>query len=240
MGRNPRILYGLGAIGLGIVGFVTGDFALQWQPVPSDIPQHDALAYLSALLLVAGGAGCLWPRTSAWAAFSLGLMFALWVVLLHMPNALADGSKVAAWNPVAESWALSLGGLAGWAVERRADLAAPARRLFGIGPVIFGLAHFGYAAFTASMVPAWLPPGQLFWAYLTGAGQLAAGLSLISGVASRLAATLLAAMYATFVVVLHVPRVIADPASRLEWTMLLIALSLTGAAWIVRTAAKGP
>jgi len=143
---------------------------------------------------------------------------------------------------VAELSALSLGGLVGWAAEHRPASAERGRRLFGLCAVIFGLAHFGYAKFTASMVPAWLP-APLAWAYLTGVGHMAGGLALIAGVLSRLAATLLAAMYATFVLILHLPRVIADPTSRLEWTMLCIALSLTGAAWIVRSSvgsAKAP
>jgi uncharacterized membrane protein YphA (DoxX/SURF4 family) len=235
---RTRTIYGLGGIGLGVLSLLSADFAFQWQPVPKDIPFHAALAYLSGALLMAGGVACLWRRSSAWGALGLGLMFAVWVVALHMPNALADGAKVASWNAVAEAWALSLGGLASWATEKRPDLAAPARRLFGIAPVIFGLAHFGYAGFTASMVPAWIPPGQLFWAYLTGAGQLSAGLSLISGVLSRLAATLLAAMYAVFVLALHAPRVAAAPTNRFEWTMLCIALTLTGAAWMIRDSAR--
>jgi uncharacterized membrane protein YphA (DoxX/SURF4 family) len=103
--------------------------------------------------------------------------------------------------------------------------------------VIFGLAHFGYARFTASMAPGFYP-APLFWAYLTGACQMAGGLALISGVLPRLAATLLAAMYAVFALTLHLPRVIAAPDERIEWTMLFIALSMTGAAWIVRSAVK--
>ena len=233
MRGNPCILYGLGALGLGLTGFVTGDFALQWQPVPKDIAFHAPLAYLSAGLLVLGGLACLWPRISAWGSLGLGVMFAFWVVALHLPGALANADKIGAWNAPAESWALSLGGLAGWALAKRPDLAAPARRLFGLGPVIFGLAHFGYAQFTASMVPAWLP-ARLAFAYITGMGQMAAGLSLISGILSRLAATLLTAMYATFVLILHLPRVVGAPGERIEWTMLFIALSLTGAAWNVR------
>lgn len=85
------------------------------------------------------------------------------------------------------------------------------------------------------MIPRWIP-FPLFWAYVTGCGHVAAGLSLVSGIAVRLASTLLAAMLACFVILLHIPRVLADPASRIEWTMLAIAMSLTGAAWIMRTA----
>jgi hypothetical protein len=44
-----------------------------------------------------------------------------------------------------------------------------------------------------------------------------------------------AAMCASFVVLLHIPRVLAAPASQLEWTMLCISLAITGAAWVIRS-----
>ncbi|MBU1375695.1 MAG: DoxX family membrane protein [Alphaproteobacteria bacterium] len=234
---QTRFVYGLGAVGLGVLGLMVGDFALQWQPVPKDIAFRTELAWLSAALLIVGGLATIWRRTSALGSLSLGLMYGVWVVALHLPVALADASQIASWSAVAEALALSLGGLVGWAAVARPDLAPIGRRLFGLAPVIFGLAHFGYAKFTASMVPVWLP-APLVWAYLTGVGHMAGGLALIAGVQARLAATLLALMYAAFAVLLHLPRVIAAPDSRIEWTMLLIAISLTGAAWNVREPRK--
>lgn len=234
MGLNRNSLpYGLGALGLGVLGFATGDFALQWQPVPAGIALRPELAWLSAGLLALGALAAIWRRTSAPGRLGLGLMYGVWVVALHMPTALAKASEVASWNAVAEALALSLGGFVGWAAIRRPNLAPMGRRLFGLCPVIFALAHFGYAKFTASMVPAWLP-APLFWAGFTGACHLAGGLALIAGVVPRLAATLLALMYGGFALILHLPRVIAAPDQRIEWTMLFIAVSLAGAAWLVR------
>lgn len=237
MGLNRNTLpYGLGAVGLGVLGLVVGDFALQWQPVPKDIPAREALAWLSAVLLIAGGLATIWRRTSAWGALGLGAMYGVWVIALHLPTALAGKpNDIGSWNAVAEALALSLGGLVAWAAMRRPDLAPTGRRLFGLCAVIFALAHFGYAKFTASMVPGWLP-APLFWAYFTGACHLAGGLALVAGVIPRLAATLLAAMYGLFSLILHLPRVIAAPGERIEWTMLFIALSLAGAAWNLREA----
>lgn len=230
------LIYGLGAIGLGAVGFAVGDFAMQWQPVPKDMPGREALAYLSGALLVTGGLAAIWSRTAAWGALALGVMYGVWVLLLHLPNALTNKpNDIAAWNPVAELAALAVGGLVAWAVGRRPELAERGVRLFGVWPLIFGLAHFGYAKFTASMVPGWLP-APLFWAYLTGVCHIAGGLALICGMLPRLAATGLAAMFAVFALVLHLPRVIAAPDVRIEWTMLFIAVSMTGAAWVVRQA----
>jgi uncharacterized membrane protein YphA (DoxX/SURF4 family) len=239
MGLNRKTLpYGLGAVGLGVLGLAVGDFALQWQPVPKDIAFRTELACLSAALLIVGGLAAAWKRTSALGSLGLGVMYAVWVVALHLPITLADASQIASWNAVAEALALSLGGLVAWAAAARPDLAPAGRHLFGLCAVVFALAHFGYAKFTASMVPAWLP-APLFWAYFTGVSHLAGGLALIAGVVPRLAATMLAVMYGSFALILHLPRVAAAPEARIEWTMLFIATSLAGAAWAVRPERKG-
>jgi uncharacterized membrane protein YphA (DoxX/SURF4 family) len=109
-----------------------------------------------------------------------------------------------------------------------------ARLMAGAFALMFGSVHFHYLDGTAAFVPAWIPPGTHFWAAATGAGYLAAGLALLSGVQARLAATLTCLMMATFVLLLHLPRVIAHPELRVEWIMIAVASTLTGAAWLVR------
>jgi len=235
------IPYALGALLLGILGFVTGDFALQWQPVPAGVPLRVPLAYLSAAVLVAGGSAVLWRKTLRVGALVLGLFYGIcWVVLLQLPRVLAHLSDVSVWLGFGESLTHACGGLVAWAMydtdaSRRRLVVRVLRVAFGACLLIFGLSHFVYAQFTATMIPSWLP-APFFWVYLTGSGHLAAGVSMISGVLTRLAATLVAAMLACFVVLLHLPRVLAAPTSRVEWTMLGVATSLTGAAWIIRTA----
>ena len=53
---------------------------------------------------------------------------------------------------------------------------------------------------------------------------------MLRGVAMPLAAWVEAMMMCAFVVLLHVPRVLAAPNSRLELTMLAVAVMLTGVA----------
>lgn len=237
MGKFGVRFYGLGAIFLGIVGLVWADFAMQWQPVPKDIPLRLPLAYLSAAALLLAGAAVQARRSAMFGAAALALMYLAWVVLLHGPRVAGHPTNIGAWNGVAEISALAAAGLVGFASlsshPHAAALSRAGQLIFGLCPLVFGLAHFTYADFTASMAPAWIPPNQLFWAYVTGACHLAAGLAILSGVHAKLAARLLSAMFAGFVILLHAPRVSADPANRLEWTMLAIALSLTGAAWTV-------
>ena len=233
--NRDGVIYGLGVIALGLIGLAFGDFALQWQPVPKDLPAHHLLALFSAATMLALGLAVLWRGTARPAAVGLALAYLGWVAL-HGPATLAEPASIASWLGVAETLSLSVGGLALFAMlaERPSQrLRLAARLLYGLCPLVFGLSHFAYAGFTASMIPGWIPY-PLFWAYATGCCHLAAGLAILFGVAPRLAATLLATMMGCFVVMLHLPRVMASPDSQLEWTMTAVALSLTGAAWALR------
>jgi uncharacterized membrane protein YphA (DoxX/SURF4 family) len=226
---------------LGVIGLVFGDFALQWQPVPKDLPAHHALALASAAVMLVLGVGVLWSRAARIASAALAVVYLGWVAL-HGPDTAAAPASVASWLGVAETLSLSAGGLALFVMSAQPPndrLRLAARLIYGLCPLVFGLSHFAYADFTAKMVPGWIPY-PLFWAYATGVGHLAAGLAILFGVVPRLAATLLTAMMASFVVLLHIPRVMAAPDSHLEWTMTAVALSLTGAAWALRQSLPPP
>ena len=58
-------VYGLGALALGVIGLVWGDFALVWQPVPQGLPGRTALAYAVAAALALAGAALNFKRTAA-------------------------------------------------------------------------------------------------------------------------------------------------------------------------------
>ena len=229
-------LYGFGALLLGAVGLYFHDFALQWQPVPAGIDARAWLANLSGLLLIIGGSAILSRRGERGGALLLASFYWLWMFVLNLPLAIKSFTHIGAWNSPAEIAFLAAGGTALVATSAgrlRGTLSLVARIVAGVCAIVFGLAHFNYAEFTASMVPSWIP-GKLFWAYATGAGHLAAGLALVSGIRSRLAVTLLAGMMGSFLVLLHLPRVIAAPDQHVEWVMLAIASSLTGAALLIR------
>jgi uncharacterized membrane protein YphA (DoxX/SURF4 family) len=239
--NRDGVPYGLGAMALGIIGLVFGDFALQWQPVPKDLPGHHALALFSAAVMLVLGLGVLWSRTTRPASAGLAVVYLVWVAL-HGPDTAAAPASVGSWLGPAETLSLSVGGLALFAMSTQPPderLRLAARLVYGLCPLVFGLSHFAYADFTAKMVPGWIPY-PLFWAYATGTCHLAAGLAILFGVVPRLAATLLTAMMGGFVVLLHIPRVIAAPDSHLEWTMTAVALSLTGAAWALRQSLPPP
>lgn len=230
--------------GLGFVCLAFQDFALQWQAVPEWLKLIPYAAIISALWLIVTGVALVVRRLAFPGAISATVMFGVWALLFHGPLVALQPAQIYLWLGVGETGCLMAAGLALVGIDMQnavsgARLRLGARIVFGLCAVVFGLSHFAYAEITAKMVPAWLP-FPLAWAYLTGAGHLAAGLALISGVRAQLAAGMEVAMCAAFVVLLHLSRVIAEPTSQVEWTMLCVALSISGAAWVIRTYATTP
>jgi uncharacterized membrane protein YphA (DoxX/SURF4 family) len=230
-----RIALAASMLGLGLLGFVSGDFALNWQPVPAWVPGRTLLAYLTAALFVVLSAGLLIDRYKHSFAIASAAAFLVWALLLHGPGVVMDPLSILPWLGLTERLEVAAGALLlaatqvpGTVFAQRAMLVG--RIAFGACLPVFGLSHFAYAQFTADMIPAFIP-AHLFWAYLCGAGHIAAGVALLSNVLTRIAAIAFAAMVSSFVLLLHIPRVIAAPGSRAEWTMLVIATTISGAAW---------
>jgi len=97
---------------------------------------------------------------------------------------------------------------------------------------VFGLAHLFYLKPTADFVPAWLPPGQVFWAYATAAGHFAAGAAILSGIAARIAAVLLTAMFVCFGILVHAPNLFNDP-THFNWAANAMNFALIASAWVI-------
>jgi uncharacterized membrane protein len=71
----------------GIQHFVYSDFVTTL--VPAWMPEQGFWTYFTGVALMAGGAGLLVPRTARLAASLSALMVFLWVLLLHIPRAVA-------------------------------------------------------------------------------------------------------------------------------------------------------
>jgi uncharacterized membrane protein len=94
---------------------------------------------------------------------------------------------------------------------------------------VFGTEHFTDTTDIATMVPSWIP-AHTFWVYLVGVALLAAALSIAVKVQSSLAATLLGAMFISFVVLMDMPAALAEPHNRFSWTLALRELAFASGA----------
>jgi uncharacterized membrane protein YphA (DoxX/SURF4 family) len=235
-------IYGLAAVALGLVGLVWGDFAAVWQPVPKELPGRTALAYAVAIALSIAGLALQWRRSAGLGALTLTALYTLGVLLLHVPRIIAHSSAFVTWSGIAEQLALVAAGLVAYAYCAQLEAAGAARLLkigrliFGVCLIVFGLAHLVYLAPTAEFVPAWLPPGQTFWAYATAAGHFAAGIAILSGILARTAARWLTAMFVVFGILVHAPTIFTDPHTHFNWAANAINFALIGSAWVIAAA----
>jgi len=242
--RLDRVSLAFGLIGLGILSLVYGDFALQWQPVPAWVPARQLLAYASGAVLLGAGAGLLSTRTAVPSSRVLLVYALLWLVLLKLPEVAAAPLVEVNWLGAGEiavilagSWVL-FASLRAQQDSAKPDLAIGdramriARFLFAIALIPIGLSHFVYSAATIGFVPKWLPY-RAGWAYLGGAGHIAAGLGVLFGVYPFLAATLEAAMIGVFTLLVWLPAVIAAPTDRLSWTGMFMSWLIGAGAWVV-------
>jgi uncharacterized membrane protein len=242
-----HFLLAVGFAGLGILSLLSGDFALNWQPVPLWVPWRSQLAYFSGVVLLACGVGLLLKRSAWLSALTLTIDVLIWLLVLQIPRVAAHPSSESTWLGFSENLVLVAGGWTllislGASDDRSTnpvvseDSVRVARFLFAASLPLIGLSHFVYSQLTAAMVPTWLP-NRVALAYLTGVAHMAAGVGLLLGVLPRLASTLEATMLSLFTLLVWVPRVVAAPASRAEWTAMLVSAALTGAAWVVARSA---
>lgn len=114
------------------------------------------------------------------------------------------------------------------------SLLLAGRILFAIPFLVFGINHFRFADMMASMVPI---PGGAIWVYITGAAQILAAVSFISGKQMRLAGILSALLMLIYAFAIHLPGLMAagnDMAAGVaSMSSLLKDLGLGGGALIL-------
>jgi uncharacterized membrane protein len=241
--RAGHLVYGPAVAGFGVLCLIAGDLGYVFQPVPRWMPLQAWLAYASGAVMLAGGLALLARATMRRAAVVLAIHFAVWLLVLNLPNALGKPGVIGNW----EGCGLNMMVLAGaWLLLARSEPlpAGRAARLFGAsgvrlarsvyaaGAPLVGLAHFLNAREATVYVPAWFPL-QIGWVYLTGAAHIAAGLAILFGVLPGLAAVLEAAQITGFVLIAHVPAVYDAPRDRVQWAQLVYAVAIAAAAWLV-------
>jgi uncharacterized membrane protein len=234
-----RQAFGLSMALLGVVGLIIGDW-LSGQAAPKAMPDRAAWSYVPNALIVLSGAAIVWRRTAAWGAAALGLYYGVVVVLLLGGRLILRNLGVyGAYSSEAEQLAVAAAAVIVWAGLARPDsvladrLTRVAQIAFGLCAVLFGGAHFAYMNLTAPLVPAWLPPSQVFWGYATGVFHILGGLAIIANVRARLAALLLAVMYAAFTPLVHIPNLAAHPHDHFIWNESTVNVVLAACAWVV-------
>ncbi len=240
-----QLLFGIAIVALGVENLTCAHLGLTDPGVPW-FPVNPFFGYVNGLALSATGLSIAAKLHARLMAMLLGYLFLWYVLSLELPLLVAHPGDWTAYGVLFE--ALALGASAWTFVQTQPPDSSRWERvlgkvtvsgpyLFAMSLIVFGSIHFVVARFIASLIPAWIP-GSLFWTYLTGTALIAAAISITIRRLNQWAGFLLGVMFLLWVVLLHAPRVAADPHSADEWSSAFIALGMCGGSWIVASHAQ--
>ena len=223
-----RHLFGVAAAAFGLITLVWHDYNGWHQP--------RYLVYAAAVALIFGGAAIQFRRTAkpgALVLVAINLVFALRCV----PGIVAAPRVYNSWGNFFEQFSLVVGAAivsallaSAWSAQ---SLNLLARILFGLCTASFTLEQAFYLHPTASLVPKWLPPNQMFWAVATTVFFALAAVALLSNRMALLASRLLTLMLELFGLIVWVPLVLSVPHSHSNWSEITETFAIAGAAWIL-------
>jgi uncharacterized membrane protein YphA (DoxX/SURF4 family) len=229
----------LAAISFGVCALVWHDFNT-WQQVRAlgNLPHRATLVCIAAAIEIAGGLAIQWRRTARAGAIALGAIYLIFA-LLWVPFIIKTPRTYDPYGNFFEQFSLVSGALIVYGSVGSSDSARAGKLArigyfsFGICVLSFTLEQLFYLSGTASFVPKWIPPGQMFWAIATAIAFALAAIALLSGSSALLASRLLTAMIVGFGLLVWLPAAFADPHQLFNWAGNAENLAIAGSAWIV-------
>lgn len=237
--RLGHHVFGLAAIAFGLIGLLWHEFNT-WQQIQplGYVPHREILACIVAVIEILGGVAIQWKRTAGPGAVILGVTY-LAFALLWVPFIVATPLVYDRWGNFFEQFSLVSGALIVFASAGGNDSVRSARTakvgyiFFGVCVISFTLEQLFHLGGTASFVPKWIPPGQMFWAVATTIAFALAAIAILSGRLALLASRLLTLMIILFGLLIWLPAAFADPHKMINWAGNAENLAIAGSAWIV-------
>ncbi|MCF0069459.1 DoxX family protein [Dyadobacter sp. CY261] len=225
--KTGHVFYGVAMIVYGVQQFLYGDFrAVQVPAWQSKLPFLPFWAYVTGAGLILAGLGIIAGKKVREIALVLGYSFLLLLFLVHVPfQIFAEpyNLHLAVWTNALKDLALAGGALviAGTFPQEKhiaqPDFTRKLTRIIPFGPMLFsitmtsfGIDHFLYAERLSDIVPAYLPD-RVFWMYFTGVVLIGAGFAITMNIRRGVIALLFSITLALWILLLHIPRAIADP-----------------------------
>ena len=240
-----RSFVGLATAASGVLQLATGDFVRLVRKLPAWVPAPSAWAYVSGIVLILIGLAILSGRRTRLAASVLAALIVLVVMLLYTPAVASNPWAGFMWTAPLKAFALVGGAviLAARGPDEPTETSTLVRTTAKVEPlaavflsaflVVCGMQHFAYRNFVATLVPSWVPGGQMFWTYFAGVALIAGGAGILVPRTARLAALLSALMIFLWVPMVHIPRALFDPGTAGETAGVFEALAISGVALLV-------
>jgi uncharacterized membrane protein len=190
------------------------------QGVPSWMPGRLFWAYFVGLALIAAAISIAVQRYVRLSATLLGIMFFLFVLLIHLPNLATNPKDRIVLAVVLRDTAFS-GGAFALAAQGRKWMVTLGRIAIAIPVVVFAVEQFLHPEFVPVVplqmsTPAWIPFAP-YWGYLAGAVMLPAGAAMLVNRQCREAAAAVGALVIVLLGCIYLPILVrAKPADMIE------------------------
>jgi uncharacterized membrane protein len=176
------------------------------QGVPPWMPGRLYWAYFVGIALIFGALSIVLTMQVRLTGTLLGIMFILFVLMIHVPNVAANPKNRIFWALVFRDLCFAGGG---WCLAGRIAIG---RFCIGIPLLVFAAEHFLHPEFVpgvplGKMIPAWVPYPPAI-GYLTGVALLAAGVLILIDKHTRTAAIWLGLLITLEVLFLYLPILI--------------------------------
>lgn len=229
---TPAATSGLGRHVFGMSALAFGVTALVW-PTSTHGP---IFLYAAAVLQIFGGVAIQFQRTEKTGAAVLGVVYLVFAALL-VPPILAKPRIFDPYGDFFEQFSLVIGpAIIYGLLSSRLSPATVSR----VGRILFGICVASFAAyqavhpdFTATIVPKWLPPSQLFWAWTTTVLFALAAIALVINLLALLATRLTALMLVIFGLLVWIPILISHSNNHFDWSETILTFAIAGVAWIL-------
>jgi uncharacterized membrane protein len=186
------------------------------QIVPKWIPGALFWTYFVGIALFGAAISMTLKQKTAWSAPLAGLMFFLFVVLMHLPAALSEPKNRTAWEVLFRDLSFSGGALAlgasvaeDWPPAMRKIVIRTGQVFFAITTIFFGIEQLVHPQNVPGVpleraTPAWIP-ARIFWSYFSGVVFVPAGVCLLVNRKARLAATAVAVTIIVLLLFVYLP-----------------------------------
>jgi hypothetical protein len=223
-----RHVFGVAAFAFGLITLVWHDYNGWHQP--------RYLVYAAAAALIFGGVAIQFPRIAKMGAAVLGAVYLVFA-LQCVPRIVAAPRIYNSWGNFFEQFSLVAGAAIVYArlssAWSRETLHRVGRILLGICTASFAFEQAFYLPPTASLVPKWLPPGQMFWAVTTTVYFALAAVALLTNRMALLATRLLTMMLVLFGLLVWIPLLLSDLRNHSNWSETVETFAIAGTAWIL-------
>ncbi len=239
-----KYFFATAVLAFAVIQIVTGGFMKGLLPFPASLPGRTFWAYFLSGLFIVFSIAIMANMGAKRAAFSLGVVFLLLFIYPHVVLLFSNPSDGGEWAAAGEAIALFAGGfiVAGAIPDSTVStssfdvtakrIAFISRYIFAMALVIFGILHIKYEAYIVTLIPAWVPL-PVVWSWLVCFAFFATALSIFLSIKTRLATLLFGIMFLIWVLILHIPLVIANLHVEPQWTSLFVALAMCGISFLL-------